>query len=416
MPCSFTRVLPAAVAALALTLSVSAGPLTPPGAPSSTGKTLTEVEPRIPIDATTAPGTTTALHRISQSGSYYLTGNLTGVAGKAGIEILAHNVSIDLNGYTLEGVAGSLEGIRNAGALGDNTTIRNGVVTGWGDDGVNLAASGNSDGNRIEAIHVAGNGGYGVITGISAVVRDCIASTNALGGIVVPNGGVIESCVARDNGGNGISGNYGMVIRNSMSMGSAGNGISVSSSSTITNCVASNSGGDGIRATTGANITNCTSSNSGASGIVTSISSTVADCTISTAGASGISVGSASSVTRCTVAVPALDGIVFPNDCAIIGNKIDAAGFGAGGGAAIHATSADNRIEGNIATDSLRGVDVDAAGNFIARNTCSGNSTNWDVVAGNVCLVIFATDAGAISGNSGGTAPGSTDPNANFTY
>ncbi|CAN5582374.1 hypothetical protein BH20VER1_BH20VER1_31620 [soil metagenome] len=67
-------------------------------------------------------------------------------------------------------------------------------------------------------------------------------------------------------------------------------------------------------------------------------------------------------------------------------------------------------------TDNDRGIDVDAGGNFIARNTASGNTTNWDVVTGNVILVISATTAGAVTGNSGGTAPGSTDPNANFTY
>jgi hypothetical protein len=33
-----------------------------------------------------------------------------------------------------------------------------------------------------------------------------------------------------------------------------------------------------------------------------------------------------------------------------------------------------------------------------------------------VILVINAATAGVVTGNSGGTAPGSTDPNANFTY
>jgi hypothetical protein len=41
---------------------------------------------------------------------------------------------------------------------------------------------------------------------------------------------------------------------------------------------------------------------------------------------------------------------------------------------------------------------------------------NWDIAEGNVCLIVNAATAGAISGDSGGVAPGSTDPNANFTY
>ncbi len=57
------------------------------------------------------------------------------------------------------------------------------------------------------------------------------------------------------------------------------------------------------------------------------------------------------------------------------------------------------------------------ANNIIVRNTCSGNTTNnWDVVAGNVCLVVQGVTGAAILGNTGGVAPGSTDPNANFSY
>ncbi|MDO8631854.1 MAG: hypothetical protein Q7R41_15310, partial [Phycisphaerales bacterium] len=63
-----------------------------------------------------------------------------------------------------------------------------------------------------------------------------------------------------------------------------------------------------------------------------------------------------------------------------------------------------------------RGIDVDGTGNIIVRNTCSGNATNWDIVAGNVSLVVQGVAGAAILGNTGGVAPGSTDPNANFTY
>ena len=84
--------------------------------------------------------------------------------------------------------------------------------------------------------------------------------------------------------------------------------------------------------------------------------------------------------------------------------------------AVIHTTSFDNRIEGNTCTGSDRGIDVDLAGNIIIKNTCSGNTNNWDIVAGNVILVVNATTAAAVTGNAGGVAPGSTDPNANFTY
>jgi len=73
--------------------------------------------------------------------------------------------------------------------------------------------------------------------------------------------------------------------------------------------------------------------------------------------------------------------------------------------------SSENRIENNLVTNNDKGFDVTASG------SASGNTVNWDIVAGNACLVIKATSTtGAINGDSGGVAPGSTDPNANFTH
>lgn len=105
------------------------------------------------------------------------------------------------------------------------------------------------------------------------------------------------------------------------------------------------------------------------------------------------------------------------SSCVIRGNSSTSYGVGVRDGTGIHISGADNRIEDNNCTGADRGIDVDAAGNIIVRNTCSGNTTNdWDVVANNVILVVNATLAGVVTGSSGGTAPGSTDPNANFSY
>ena len=41
-------------------------------------------EPRTPVNATNTPGDATSVYRITAPGSYYLTGNLAGVAGKHG--------------------------------------------------------------------------------------------------------------------------------------------------------------------------------------------------------------------------------------------------------------------------------------------------------------------------------------------
>ena len=119
---------------------VYAGDLDPPPGPiGPTMKTLDQVEARTPVQALAGDGS--ALHVISEPGSYYLTGAITGEAGKDGIRIGASDVNLDLNGFALRGVAGSGNGIRVVSTDGEDIQIkgvgvRNGVVRSWGANGV----------------------------------------------------------------------------------------------------------------------------------------------------------------------------------------------------------------------------------------------------------------------------------------
>jgi hypothetical protein len=70
------------------------GSLTPPGAPAPTFKTLGQIEPGTAITVSDAVTT-------SSPGSYYLTTNTTGSSGDA-TTITANNVTLDLNGFTLQ--------------------------------------------------------------------------------------------------------------------------------------------------------------------------------------------------------------------------------------------------------------------------------------------------------------------------
>src|SRR5262249_30290848 len=79
-------------------LVISQGPLTPPGAPAPTMKTLDQIEARTPISS--APFT------ITNSGSYYLTTNLSVSTGNA-ITIATNGVTLDLNGFTISSTAAS---------------------------------------------------------------------------------------------------------------------------------------------------------------------------------------------------------------------------------------------------------------------------------------------------------------------
>ncbi len=359
----------AALSTLLGAVAAIAGPIDPPAGPvAPTYKTLTEVEPRIAINLTSTPGDADSVFKISQSGSYYLTGELTGVASKHGIEVSTANVTIDLCGFTLRGVPGSLVGIRTDGSH-NNVTIRNGSVTAWGSDGIR----GEGSGSLVEQITASSNGGNGIVCTISGVVRGCTASANVLAGIFAQSGALVENCSARQNQ-TGISLGLGALARG---------------------CSARQNSVDGFSALNG--------------------NSSIIDCSAVGNLQKGMTAAGGCTINRCNVSSNRTDGIavtfsclVFGNTCTFNGDVLD--------GANIHATGANNRIESNHCTGADRGIDVDVGGNFIVRNTCSANTTNWDVVAGNVCLVEQAGIAGAVLGNTGGVAPGSTDPNANFTY
>ena len=129
------------------------GPLTPPGfgqpgaavnaagQPIATMKTLDQLEARTPI---AQPATFPIL--ITQPGSYYLTGTITGVSNTDGIRVSVGGVTIDLNGFEMVGLGSIGDGIDATVAI-SNVTIRNGVLRGWGDRGLNLENATNA---RIE--------------------------------------------------------------------------------------------------------------------------------------------------------------------------------------------------------------------------------------------------------------------------
>ncbi|MEZ6164179.1 MAG: hypothetical protein R3B67_07050 [Phycisphaerales bacterium] len=127
-----TRLCPVAV--LVLSGSTLAGPLIPPVGPiASTMRTLQQVEPRMPIGLDTTPGDANSTFKITQPGSYYLTGNIVGVVGKSGIEIAASGVTIDLGGFNLSGNGPSVvtHGINYSVASLNSVTLLNGTISNW---------------------------------------------------------------------------------------------------------------------------------------------------------------------------------------------------------------------------------------------------------------------------------------------
>jgi hypothetical protein len=341
-----------------------AGPLNPPAGPvTPTNKTLQEIydkpsaaDPRIAINATNTPGDPTSLFTIYDSGSYYLTGNIDGVTGKNGItiDLGVKDVTIDLNGFAMRGVPGSLDGITCGNGV-RNVTIRNGTIRGWDGSGIDL-------GTRF-------------------------SSADQVVGVTASN-----------NGAKGIS---------------IGDGA-------VTNCIASNNTGAGINASFFALITGCESANNTGDGIAVFSGSTITACNVASNNGNGISGGNGSTITNCNLRGNLLDGIVVSSECTVLNNGCTNNGLGANIGAGVHALGGDNRIEGNNCVNADRGIHVEGFGNFIFRNSCSGNTTaNWSIVANNVYGPIIdrhAPASPAASGDAAASTLNSAEPNANFTY
>lgn len=395
----------------------NAGPLNPPAGPiESTGKTLRDVEPRIAINSTNTPGDTDSVFRISSGGSYYLTGNVFASTGKSAIEIAASNVTIDLSGYSITTIS-NLAAIRLSLSGRTNISVRNGHIgpagTGGGIDLTPLIGT-QTVGGSIENVHVTGTEGTGIQVGDGVLLVGCTSSKNSLVGIKTGDGCAITTCSASDNGASGISAGKGCSVTECSSSKNDGNGITTFEGGTVTHCSAFGNGINGIGTLEGSQVSHCSAYDNGSNGIEVEFSF-VAICSAYDNGTNGINVFDGSTVTDCNLHRNSVDGIRCRSRCVIRANTCDANGL-SGDGAGIHSTSFDNRIEDNHCTNATRGIDVDAAFSIIIRNTCGSNATNWSIVSNNVCLVVQATTAGAISGNAGGVSPGSTNPNANFTY
>jgi hypothetical protein len=65
----------------------------------------------------------------------------------------------------------------------------------------------------------------------------------------------------------------------------------------------------------------------------------------------------------------------------------------------------------------VNGINITSPGNLIIRNAASGNSTNYVIMANNkVGEIVNAPNSAAISGSTGGSGVGSTDPWANISF
>jgi hypothetical protein len=253
-----------------LATRASAGPLDPPNPP---GSTLPQVEPRAPIPPVGWAGTFPIV--INQPGSYFFTRDLTYTGGLA-IQISSSNVTLDLNGFTLDGANVGSQGIAVSGQLAD-LTIENGNVRGWTLEGVTTATNANNlavqsvfqdlkitnsyhgldvdSGAMVRRVTVEKDT-YGI--GIwdlgnryeGGLIEDCIASENVTTAIQVASNNVtVRGCVIDSNGGQGIliDHAFDVIDGNTIQGTDVGAGVTLSGTASkdtvVRNVFANNAGG-----------------------------------------------------------------------------------------------------------------------------------------------------------------------------
>ncbi|MFM9957450.1 MAG: right-handed parallel beta-helix repeat-containing protein, partial [Phycisphaerales bacterium] len=245
----------------ACTVAATAGPITPPAGPvvSTPGP-----EPRTPVSLTTTPGDADSLFRIAAPGSYYLTGNISGVANKHGIELASGGIILDLNGFSITGNgsgSGNFDGITHAfSTLSSGVTIRNGAVTGWGRSGINLNTP-LITGCVIDGVHATLNSGNGITAPADSVLSRCTASRNTLAGFSTSNGVTFDACTASANSAGGFVTGSGSIFRGCSARSNTGDGFAANIGCTFENCTATtNDAQYGFDVTTACTFTACVAS------------------------------------------------------------------------------------------------------------------------------------------------------------
>lgn len=220
-----------------------AGNLDPTASPAPTMKSLDEIEPRISIPGSDSPlGTYT----ISESGSYYLTGDR--LCNATGIQVEADNVTLDLMGYSLIGPGtGTHIGINMSAR--SNVEIRNGTISSFNQG---IYADDSCNNSRVLNIRAIANILNGIrLRGASNLIKDCTSMNNGNSAATTYGiyGGV--SSVITDN----------IVCENGNSAGNvyalyAGSGSTVSNNSVSANGSSSTSYVYGIYCSHGTTVTN----------------------------------------------------------------------------------------------------------------------------------------------------------------
>ena len=385
------------------------GSLTPLGSPGPTMKSLDQIEARKPI---AGPAAVT----ISQSGSYYLTSDITVTTGSA-ITIAADNVTLDLNGFTLRSTASPASGFGIAlGNARANVTILNGFITGgvtysggsfsgpgfqWG-----IAHSGNPARRvRVEGVTVTGCSLGGIYLNLqSTLIKSCVVETVGDTGLFASQ--VIDSSATTcgQNGvyadhaynctGYAVNNAYGVYAINASNCdGRSANGIGLYAVRAAQNCFGNCYVGSGV-ALSATTANNCVGVSVGGIGVQ---AATAVDCRGDSYGGNGVE---ATSAQNCLgTSSTSGNGIYCPFGTAENCKGTSSSGYGIGAETALNCRGQSSSGTAVFATNAQNCYGTSTGGTGVSATTaqnCYGLAGSGNGV--------YATTAQNCYGYSGSTA------------
>ena len=311
---------------------------------------------------------------ITNSGSYLLTGNVTGVPGSNGITIAASDVALDLNGFTLSGATGSLHGVAVTGGR-INIAIMNGTIRGWGQHGVGGSTASNSVARKLKVFR---NTLDGIVLGSGSLVSECLVADNGVDGVELSsqcliaesasrNNGqygirigdfsLVSACASRENGLSGFTAGSRSLVLDSAARDNRGHGIEVGEATLVSDCVVYNSYSNGVHATgNGVKIQRVSAFGNGGFGVDAQASSMVDD-----------------SVARLNTN----GGFRTQGRSFVLRNTADQSQSGAGfvfQGSAV-------RVEANMARGNTTGYSAGGSNHVVILNSAYTNNVNYSVNA-----------------------------------